>query len=195
MAALLQNKQFQALRGVTNTAGESVTTTIEVANNQIITLENEVGSLKKELAVTTSREWQKPNDTEMDALVEKLRALGIHSVTLASHLNTDCAEFTYNLEFAFTKAGWTAEVLNGLTYAASVTRGIFVSGHVKNELAFEVCSIIAKQLRVTEIVGLQDREDTDPIEVRITVGPKFPPYDKARSALTLKYPESDSDKT
>jgi len=99
MAALLQNKDFRELRGLTQTTEAPAATTIAVANT-------EIAEMRSELADFKSMFWRQLTDDEKAALKDKLAVIGSYRFRIVSTRDTDCNELAADLTRVFESAGW-----------------------------------------------------------------------------------------
>jgi len=96
MLGLFQSTQFQELRGVTNTIGQSPVTVVETATSEIAQLKSKVSRYEEILwgAIGEAEKWQ---------LIKALMGLGKHTVAISSNGNTDCVELARDLRDCFKK--------------------------------------------------------------------------------------------
>jgi hypothetical protein len=90
---------FERLRDVTQTTDQPVARTIEIATDRI-------GRLEARIAKSEAIFWGALTDEDKTKLATALAALGVHSVSISAHENTDCVELARDLKDCFRRAGW-----------------------------------------------------------------------------------------
>jgi hypothetical protein len=114
------------LASVTNTTGEPIVKTLEVANDKIAALESRIDRYE-------SITWTPPSYAEKIDIANRLKSLGPHSVYIAHTGQQDCYEFAAELSDIIKNAGWSvAPIRPDADPKAHGTRSIDVVGKDEN---------------------------------------------------------------
>jgi hypothetical protein len=172
LAAILQNAQFQELRGVTNTTDQSVVTTIEVATTKIAQLEGKLSRIEE-------RSWVPLGSEEKAHLRSRLERHSGHRVQVVAHENPDCVELAHDIKECFRDARWhVRQVPITGSWSASGAHGLQVNGITETEaLCREVQDALMDTMRGVTVGKLIDGRPPAPSEpdlpeVFIVVGTK-----------------------
>jgi hypothetical protein len=115
------------LAGITQTSGQSVSTTIDVAAIRLTLLESKLARIEE-------RDWIPMDTDSKSVLASKLGVFHGHIVQVVSHENPDCQGLAEDFKDCFRKAEWHVRdvPLTG-SWAASGASGIQVSGWTPTE--------------------------------------------------------------
>jgi hypothetical protein len=162
---------FERLRDVTQTTDQPATRTIEIATERI-------GRLEARIAKSEAIFWGALTDQDKVQLATALAALGVHSVSVTAHENTDCVELARDLKDCFRRAGWeVARIpLTGTWMSAGASGFSFTTkasqGQLQRPLLQALVGVVRGPVSGIGSHPLPDEDEAKGPDISILVGPK-----------------------
>jgi hypothetical protein len=173
IVALLGVDRVRGLQDVTQTTGEPVAKSIEIATEKL-------SQLEKKVARYEERSWEPMSAEAREKLIAALRGFADKQpVQISSNENPDCVELGTELRTCFKDAGWNVRdsPLTGAYGVHGVTGLRFMARHDKHPgLAEWLSSTILPLLNVKRLRQVAGSDNTislsEDVAVWIVVGPK-----------------------